>query len=246
MPSSTEIGLVELGVVSYGRALTLQHELRARLVGGDLPDRRAGYLVCLEHEPVVTLGKRGLPEHLLDPDDLEDRGIEVFETDRGGEATFHGPGQLVVYPIVALDRFDLGVVDLVRGLAECISGAFEEFGVEASYDTDHPGVWTDGESERRKLASVGMRVHDGTSTHGAAINLVNDMSPFRLIVPCGMSAASMARLADYVDDSDREAIRPAAFRHLLYPDFEALTETELSPVEVELPRPEDSAEAVDL
>lgn len=246
MPSPTEIGLVELWVVPYGQALALQHELRERLVDGKARGRRAGFLVCLEHEPVVTLGKRGLPDHLLEADDLRDRGIDVFEADRGGEATYHGPGQLVIYPIVQLDRLDLGVVDLVRGLADCIGEAFAAFDVEASYDTDHPGVWTDGDTPSRKLASVGMRVRRGTSTHGAAVNLVNDMEPFRLIVPCGMPEAPMARLADYVDQSRHAAIEPESFRKLLYSDFEALSDARLEPVDIDLPARDEWAEPADL
>lgn len=246
MPSSTDIGLIELGVVPYGQALALQHRLRERLVEGEVPDDRAGFLISLEHEPVVTLGKRGLPDHVLDSGDLDARGVEIFETDRGGEATYHGPGQLVVYPIVELERLALGVVDLVRGLADCIAAAFDRFGVDASYDTDHPGVWTDDETPSRKLASVGMRVRRGTSTHGAAVNLVNDMEPFRMIVPCGMPDAPMARLAEYVDEDQHEAIEPAGFRELVYGDFEELTGAELRPVDVDLPERDEWAEPADL
>lgn len=237
MSSQTEIRLLDLDVVPYGQALALQYELRDRLIAGDVPERTAGYLIFLEHEPVVTLGKRGVPDHLVQRERLHSDGVEIFEIDRGGEATFHGPGQLVVYPIVELERLAMGVVDVVRGLAATIADAFAEFGVEADYDTDHPGVWTTDEQPHRKLASVGMRVKRGVSTHGAAINLVNDMRPFSLIVPCGMPDAPMARLADYTDDT--EAITPTAFRRRLAPGIEALTGAELTEADVPLPERSD-------
>ena len=233
MPSRTDIRLVELGVVPYGQALSLQYRLRDRLISGDVPEDVAGWLICLEHEPVVTLGKRGLPEHLVDPDSLRSQGIEVFEIDRGGEATYHGPGQLVVYPVIELERLAMGVVDVVRGLADVISEALAEYGLAADYDTDHPGVWTTDEEPHRKMASVGMRVRRGVSTHGAAINLDNDMRPFSMIVPCGMPDAPMARLADYT--SSDAAISPEDFRQKLYPGIEELTEATLRPSEVDLP-----------
>jgi lipoate-protein ligase B len=233
MPSPNNIGLVELDVVPYGQALALQYQLRDRLIEGTAPDDRAGYLLCLEHPPTVTLGKRALPEHLTDRDGLREQGIEVFEIDRGGEATYHGPGQLVIYPIIQLEALNLGVVDVVRGLAAEISSVLDDYGVTASYDTDHPGVWVDDQEPKRKIASVGMRVRRGVSTHGAAINLVNDMTPFTMIVPCGMANAPMARLVDFVDE-DVDA-SPTAFRERLYDGIAELTGAELEPVAVELP-----------
>ena len=237
MPSPTEITRLELGVVPYGQALALQHALRDRLIEGDVPGNRAGYLICVEHKPVVTLGKRGEKNHLTETESLRKLGVQLFPIDRGGEATYHGPGQLVVYPIVELSRLDLGVVDIVRGLAACISDAFADFDVSAGYDADHPGVWTDDETPRRKLASVGMRVRRGVTTHGAAINLVNDMRPFSMIVPCGMPNAPMARLADYTDRVDE--LEPAVFRKRLYEGLEDLMGVELVDGNVELP-PEDA------
>lgn len=226
------LGLLEFGELPYGQALALQYELRDRLISEEVPEGRAGYLICLEHPPVVTIGKRGGRRDLLARERLIELGAEVFEIDRGGEATLHNPGQLVVYPIVELDAVGLGVVDLVRGVAAAIADAAADFGVSAEYDTDHPGVWTD-ESPPRKLASVGMRVRRGVSTHGAALNLVNDLAFFSLIVPCGMPGAHMARLADYVDDT--APLEPAEFRTRLYDDLESLTGATLQPLDVELP-----------
>lgn len=189
---------VPLGVVPYGQALALQLDIRAKLQGDLLP--WDGVLLTLQHPPTVTLGKRGREEDLVGRDMLRERGVEIFRIDRGGEATYHGPGQLVVYPIFKLEPLGLGVVDLVRGVARALSETMEEWGVASEYDVEHPGLWTVDETPSRKVASVGMRISGGVSTHGAAINLVNDMIPFTFIVACGMPNAPLSRLQDYVDE----------------------------------------------
>ncbi len=191
--------LLRPGLVPYGQALAWQLELRRRLQQ-DAGDGSVGYLMCLQHPPVVTLGKRGRLDAIFGLEALRDRGVEFFKIDRGGEATYHGPGQLVIYPIIKLDAVEIGVVDVIRGLASCLAKTLAEYGVAAEYDPDHPGLWTTDEALRHKIASVGMRVSRGVSTHGAAINLTNDLSPFTLFVPCGMPDSPMTRLSDRVDD----------------------------------------------
>lgn len=192
------------GVVPYGQALALQLELRQKLQAGS---EESGFLLLLEHPPTVTLGKRGKEVDLVSPAYLAEKGVEVFRIDRGGEATYHGPGQLVVYPILRLADFGIGVVDLIRGLAGSLCDSLEAlYGVQARYDVDHPGVWT-LEEPSRKMGSVGMRVSGGVTTHGAALNLRNDMAPFGWIVPCGMPDAPMVSLAQVVESPDFEAFR---------------------------------------
>jgi len=229
--------LVRLAEVPYGQALTLQHRLRQELQAGV---EGPGWLVALEHTPTVTLGKRGTLEHLVSRSALTERGIEVFRIDRGGEATYHGPGQLVIYPLVRLDELGLGVVDLVRGLARSIADTLAEYGVESSYDVGHPGVWTHDEVPR-KIASVGMRVSRGVTTHGAAINLVNDMLPFTLIVPCGMPNAPMARLGDLAEDVSLDDFLERFMVH--FGDF---VERDLEESTVSMPAAHDWAQALDL
>ena len=191
------VEVLRYGEIPYGVALDLQSSLRQNCY--DDPEF-PGYVVALQHSPVVTLGKRGRAEDIISPDSLAEFGAEIFEVDRGGEATYHGPGQLVIYPIVRLEKFGLGVVDLVRGLADVLAATVAEFaGVEIVYDTDHPGLWTT-EDPARKMASVGMRVSRGVSTHGAALNLTTHLIPFSYIVACGMPNAPMTRLQDYVDE----------------------------------------------
>ncbi len=203
--------LLRPGLIPYGQALSWQLELRRRLQEGrDDP----GFLLCLQHPPVITLGKRGRLEDIFGLDELKARGTTFYQTDRGGEATYHGPGQLVIYPVVRLDSLDLGVVDIIRGLARSLSTTLADYDVEATYDPDHPGLWT-ATTPARKIASVGMRVSGGVSTHGAAINLTNDITPFSYFVPCGMPNAPLTRLADFCDEPvDVDAFTDRFLHHL--------------------------------
>lgn len=228
--------LIRLPVVPYGQALALQLQLRERLqtrTGHD--GESVGYLLVLQHPPVITLGKRGTVSALSAPGWVREQGIEVYKIDRGGEATYHGPGQMVVYPIVRLDELGMGVADLVRGLASCIGAVLEKNGVSAAYDPEIPGLWTQGEALSRKIASVGMRVSGGVTTHGAAVNLVNDMTAFQMFTPCGMPGAPMARLLDYrAADEDAGALYES-FENDFIAQFETFTARALEPLQVELP-----------
>src|SRR5690554_782206 len=174
---SKRLEIIRLGVVPYGQALALQMKLRERLKAQRDEDL-VGYLIALEHPPTVTLGKRGSFEDLVNHAWLQANGVEVFKIDRGGEATFHEPGQLVVYPILRLSALEKGVVDVIRGMAACLGESVAEYGKVAAYDLEHPGLWTQDETPSRKLASVGMRVQSGVTTHGVAMNLVNQMIGF--------------------------------------------------------------------
>ncbi len=219
----TELRVLRYEVVPYGQALALQLALRERLQAGE---DHAGWLVCLQHPPVVTLGKRGQESDIVSPQLLAQRGVELFRVDRGGEATYHGPGQLVFYPIVRLEALGLGVVDVVRALAEALSMTLREHGVETRYDPDHPGVWTT-EEPPRKMGSVGMRVSRGVSTHGAALNVQNDMIPFSWIVACGMPNAPLTRLRDYLEaDPDLAAITDRVLHHFAQRVGASLVEAE--------------------
>jgi lipoyl(octanoyl) transferase len=189
----------QLGLVSYDRALDLQLSLRQDLLENRDTDGSPGYLLLLEHPPVVTVGKRGDREDLSDRGWLESNAVDVFEIDRGGELTYHEPGQLVIYPIFDLKRLDLGVVDLIRGIAECIADVIEPFGLQGEYDADVPGVWLESTPIRRKIASVGMRVQRDVTTHGAALNVNNVMVGFSKIIPCGMPEAPMTSLDEQFD-----------------------------------------------
>jgi len=148
----------------------------------DTPDE----IWFLEHPPVFTLGMSGKREHLLAPGD-----IPVVQIDRGGQVTYHGPGQLVVYPLIDLRRAGFGIRDFVTALERAVIDYAAEFGVQAECRRNAPGVYVDG----RKLASVGIRVRRGAAYHGLALNVNLDLEPFRRINPCGYAGLEMTQLS---------------------------------------------------
>ncbi len=160
----------------------------------------------LEHPPVFTLGMAGRREHLLAAGD-----IPVVATDRGGQVTYHGPGQLVVYPLLDLRRLGLGVRALVERLERSVCRLVAESGIEASARRDAPGVYV-GE---RKLASLGLRVRRGCSYHGLALNVDLDLEPFARINPCGYAGLAMTRLVDLGFDLDVAATALRLLPHLV-------------------------------
>ncbi|MGY6563965.1 MAG: lipoyl(octanoyl) transferase LipB [Halomonadaceae bacterium] len=149
----------------------------------------ADQLWLVEHDPVFTQGQAGKPEHLLMPGD-----IPVVQTDRGGQVTYHGPGQVVLYPLLDVRRSRLGVRDLVSALENAVIAVLAEQGIEARARADAPGVYV-GEA---KIASLGLRIRRGASYHGVALNVDADLSPFARINPCGYAGMAMTRLADLV------------------------------------------------
>jgi lipoate-protein ligase B len=180
---SSELWVCHLGVVDYREALALQERLREARQEDELPD----VLLMLEHPPVYTHGRRSRPGEL--PMEAA-RGIDVVETDRGGLVTYHGPGQLVGYPIVRVDD----VVGYVRTLENALVRALAGEGVSARSRPDeghrYLGVWV----EDRKIASIGVHLSRGVSTHGFAVNVENDLEPFSWIVPCGLDGVAMTSL----------------------------------------------------
>ncbi|WP_458525912.1 lipoyl(octanoyl) transferase LipB [Onishia taeanensis] len=162
----------------------------------DLTDQREAdqpdQLWLVQHDPVFTQGQAGRPEHLLMPGD-----IPVVETDRGGQVTYHGPGQLVIYPLLDVKRAKLGVRTLVTAMEEAVIDALAEHGIGARSRPDAPGVYV-GDA---KIASLGLRIRRGCSFHGVAVNLAMDLAPFGRINPCGYAGMAMTQLADLVDDA---------------------------------------------
>jgi lipoyl(octanoyl) transferase len=148
----------------------------------------------VEHEPVFTQGRAGKPEHLLMPGD-----IPVVHTDRGGQVTYHGPGQVVLYPLLDVRRAGVGVRELVSALENAVIDVLEGYGVEASAKPDAPGVYVITATGEAKIASLGLRIRRGGSFHGVALNINADLSPFERINPCGYAGMHMANLADLVE-----------------------------------------------
>ncbi len=170
--------LLDLGRVEYGSALRLQKELVQKRVRGEIPDA----LLLLEHDHVITLGRKTTPAN------FRPQNIPVFQVERGGDATYHGPGQLVGYPIVLLKDHD--VRRHVRTMEEAVIRTSAAFGVEAGRVEGHPGVWVGG----KKLASIGVAVTDWVTFHGFALNVDTDMSFFELIRPCGLDPGTMTSM----------------------------------------------------
>jgi lipoyl(octanoyl) transferase len=192
---SDEILVKRLGTVPYLEAWELQKDLADQRRRGEIPD----VLLLLEHPPTYTRGRRSKPEELaMGVEWYEAQGIEVHDTDRGGLVTYHGPGQLVAYPIVDLAAHDDDVHAYVRGLEQVIIGALGEAGVPAQTIDGLTGVWALGDppptvspNPARKIASIGLHVSRGVTTHGIAINVNNDLQPFEWIVPCGIEGVAM-------------------------------------------------------
>jgi lipoyl(octanoyl) transferase len=220
--STAPLIVTDLGLIPYAEALALQRSIAAARQGDLIDD----VLLLLEHPPVLTKGRRTDPRELgMGEDWYRMQGIEVAETDRGGRVTYHGPGQLVAYPIVDVASATAGgqpdVHAFVRLLERVMIEALGEHGVRAQIFDGLTGVWTAGappvplgapgpqgtavaaqdpelaaaDGEARKIGSIGIHVSRGVSTHGLAINVNNDLQPFEWIVPCGMEAARMTSLA---------------------------------------------------
>ncbi len=180
-----ELWVAQLGTVPYGDGVELQETLRERRQAGELPD----LLLVLEHPAVYTKGRRTEPADLpMGEHWYRDRGIEVCDTDRGGRVTYHGPGQLVAYPIMAVER----VADFVHTMEGAIVAALADEGIAAEVrGNPFTGVWA-GDT---KIASIGVRVSGGVTTHGLAVNVDNDLKPFEWIVPCGIDHVRMTSVA---------------------------------------------------
>ena len=175
----------QLGTVPYLEALELQRDLARRRITGEINE---DLLLLLEHPPVVTLGRTAKEAHIVSsPDRLRARGVEVHEVERGGDVTFHGPGQLVGYPILDLKRHRQDLHWYLRQVEEALIVALGDVGIAAERHTGYTGVWTHG----RKIASIGVHARDWVTWHGFALNVTTDLSYFDLIVPCGIPQVQM-------------------------------------------------------
>ena len=180
------LGWAWLGRVEYADAVARMERLRARILDGDAT---AETLLLLEHPATITMGRRTRPENLLaTPEELAARGVAVVRSSRGGDVTYHGPGQLVVYPVVRLVD---GVVAHVERLAQAAVDVAAQHGVTARFDRDCPGVWTPD----AKLAAIGVHVHRRVAIHGLALNVNTALDHFSLIVPCGLSNRRVTSIA---------------------------------------------------
>jgi lipoyl(octanoyl) transferase len=200
----SEIPFARLGLMPYDEAFAWQRERAHAVRAGREPE----VVGALQHPPVYTLGMRARREHLLVSEDaLRERGADVVQTDRGGDVTFHGPGQLVAYPVLDLRARGLGPAEYVRLLEACVIETLAAFGIEGQRIQGRPGVWV--RNGAAKIAAIGVRIRDGVSMHGLALNVTTDLSWFDAIVPCGIADAAVTSIAAEISTT---------------PDFERVTD----------------------
>ncbi len=200
-PAADDVIVRRLGLVPYQQAFDAMRAFNdAR--DATTPDE----IWLLQHPPVFTQGLNGKPEHLLSPGE-----IPVIATDRGGQVTYHGPGQLVLYPLLDLRRRNLGIRRLVTLLEQTVIDLLAGYGVAAVARPEAPGVYVDG----RKIASLGLRVRRGCSYHGLSLNVDMDLRPFRQINPCGHAGLEVTQLRDLGLADRFETVENALLRHFL-------------------------------
>ena len=199
MGSERTIEIEHLGRMDYARAFEVQRERHEAVLAGRA-DRNAGVgrLLLVEHDPVITVSRRAQSgEHLLaGPELLAEHGVQVEQTDRGGDITYHGPGQIVGYPIIDLNALGLRLHEYIRQLEETVIRTIDSYGVTGVRDPGATGVWVPGESgePERKIAAFGVRVRKWITMHGLALNVTTDLSHFGLIVPCGLPGRPVTSL----------------------------------------------------
>ena len=190
--------VTDVGRLPYSQALDLQNELATRRKHGDIPDQ----LLFVEHPHVITMGRNGHRENMLASEELLERaGIEFYPTNRGGDVTYHGPGQIVGYPILDLREWKRDVVAYVRAVEQAIIDAIAAFGISGGRVEGATGVWVDG----AKVAAIGVHISRWVTSHGFALNLDTDLAYFHYIVPCGLTkpVTSMRELGS---DASRPAV----------------------------------------
>jgi lipoate-protein ligase B len=191
-----ELWTVPLGRVAYEEALELQRHIARDRISGALPQ---DVLLLVEHPPVVTLGRASKGKHLIaSPEFLRSKGVELFEVERGGDVTFHGPGQLVGYPIVDLKRHRLDLHWYLRKIEEALINTLADYEIVAERNPSFTGVWTKG----KKIASIGVHARDWVTWHGFALNVTTDLSYFDLMVPCGIDGVVMTSIARELGTDD--------------------------------------------
>jgi lipoate-protein ligase B len=195
----------QLGQVAYREAYRLQTDLLSRRINGDIGDT----LLLLEHPPTITVGKSGRVENILvSPAELAEKGIPLFFVDRGGDVTYHGPGQLVGYPIIDLKNRGKDLHQYVHNLEEAVIRTLDDFGIRGGRDRSHRGVWV----KQREIAAIGLRVSKWVTVHGFALNIDADLEPFSLINPCGFSDRGATSMAEVLS---REIAMTAVTERLL-------------------------------
>ena len=187
-PGVPELWVVRLGRMGYAEALELQRQVARDRITGAIPQ---DVLLLVEHPPVVTLGRSTKQKNVISsPEYLASKGVELFEVERGGDVTFHGPGQLVGYPIIDLKRHKQDLHWFLRQVEGALIQTLAEYDIPGERNTGFTGVWTNG----RKIASIGVHARDWVTWHGFALNVSTDLSHFDFIVPCGIDGVTMTSI----------------------------------------------------
>jgi len=205
VPPLAPLGWRWLGRRPFEEVAALQEQVRAEVLAGEGTEQ----LLLVEHPSTVSLGRSATAEHIVaDRTWLADRGVTVVRATRGGDVTYHGPGQLVAYPVI---RLSAGVLFHVSALADAVVGLLAEEGVVGTWRRDHPGVWVDG----AKIAAVGVNVHRRVAIHGIALNVSTELSAFEWIVPCGLKGSRVTSLEVQTKRSlDSSEVAPRLASHL--------------------------------
>lgn len=222
----------DLGLADYKAVWDLQHDLFQQTIDLKIHNRRnntqtktTNHFLLVEHPPVITMGKSGKDEHLLlDKEHLKDKSIQYYKIDRGGDITFHGPGQVVGYPILDLDHFFTDIHKYLRLLEQTIINTLADFDLNASRSSGETGVWLDIDTPfARKICAMGVRASRWVTMHGFALNVNTDLTPFEHIVPCGIQGKGITSMARELDhEVNIEQVKKRIMHH-----FEQLFEAKL-------------------
>lgn len=219
-----KVKLIDLGLCDYKRTWDYQEELFSGIVAAKMRNRTEGtdtptpgYLILVEHPHVYTLGRQGKEEHLLtDRKKLKDSGVSFYRIDRGGDITYHGPGQLVGYPILDLDNFSPDIHLYMRRLEETIIRTTGDFGINAGRSEGETGVWIDaGTPAARKICAMGVRTSRWVTMHGFALNVNTDLRYFSGIIPCGIRGKGVCSIKSELGgrETDIEEVKKSVLRH---------------------------------
>ena len=196
--------ITDLGRMPYAQALDIQRRTHSDVCAGHAPDT----LLLVEHDPVITIGRRAAlrdevtPNLLVDGGELRGLGIDLQKTDRGGDVTYHGPGQLVAYPIVRLAPMKLGAASYMRMLEQTVIDTLDRFGVKGTREQGVVGVWVEADGGRAaKICAMGVRIRRNTTMHGLALNVRPDLDHFKTIVPCGLVGRDVTSLHHLLGDA---------------------------------------------
>lgn len=203
----------DLGTMNYRDAWALQERAHEEVLAGG-PER----IFLVEHPPVITFGRRpGIDQHLLaSAEQLASLGVEVVQSDRGGDITFHGPGQLVAYPIIRLADHGLSVSGYVHALEDAVIDLLADWNIIAGKDPTAVGVWANDAGTLAKVCAIGVRIRRGVTLHGLALNVTTDLNYFNLIVPCGLADRAVTSLHQILDDRTpaMEQVKVALRKHM--------------------------------